>query len=160
MFHSMVQIQKLREHPHRIASAARWLSEKWGIPEPEYRASMEQCLEQQTGVPQWYIVLDGEEKIAAGAGVIENDFHERKDLHPNLCALYVEKPFRGRGIAGDLLAAACTDMASMGVERLYLVTDHVGFYEWYGWRFLTTVQDDSGLCERMYTTETAVRRRG
>ena len=67
----------------------------------------------------------------------------------------MEERFRGRGLAGHLLSAIRADMAGLGVERLYLVTDHVGFYERYGWQFLTTVRDDSGLEERMYTIAAA-----
>ena len=48
----------------------------------------------------------------SGMGVIENDFHDRKDL-------------RARGIS-----------------PVYLVTDHTVFYERYGWKFLCMVQRD------------------
>lgn len=41
----------------------------------------------------WYLCLDGE-KIVAGMGVIENDFHNRKDLTPNVCAVYTGKEYR------------------------------------------------------------------
>ena len=86
--------------------------------------------------------------------MIENDFHERRDLAPNLCALYVEPDRRGRGIAGALLDFACRDMRAAGVERLYLVTDHTAFYERYGWTFLTMVTGDDRTQERMYTAPT------
>ena len=43
-------------------------------------------------------------------GVIENDFHDRKDLAPNVCAVYVEQEYRRRGIAGKLLNDVCEDM--------------------------------------------------
>ncbi len=52
--------------------------------------------------PEWYIVLD-KEIIIAGVGVIENDFHNRKDLTPNVCAVYVEPLYRNQGIAGKML---------------------------------------------------------
>ena len=44
-----------------------------------------------------------------------NDFHDRKDLTPNVCALYVEPELRCRGIAGQLLAHICKDMAAKGI---------------------------------------------
>jgi predicted acetyltransferase len=34
------------------------------------------------------------------------------------------------------------DMRAKGVTPLYLVTDHTGFYERYGWEFLCMVQGD------------------
>ena len=42
------------------------------------------------------------------------------------------------------------DMAAMGFETLYLLTDHTGFYERYGWQFLCMVRGDEGELSRMY----------
>ena len=35
-----------------------------------------------------------------------------------------------------------TELKSKGVTPIYLVTDHTGFYERYGWEFLCMVQGD------------------
>ena len=146
-------ILPLRDNPALAAQAAGWFSGCWGIPEAEYRESMEQCLRCLSPVPQWYVIADGG-RLIAGAGVIENDFHDRPDLAPNLCALSVEAPWRGRGIAGRLLDFIRRDLGAMGVPRLYLVTDHTSFYERYGWTFLTMVTGDDRLPVRMYTAPT------
>ena len=91
------------------------------------------------------------ERIIAGMGVIENDFHDRKDLTPNVCAVYTEKDKRCYGIAGALLDYVCTDMKQKGIDTLYLITDHTSFYERYGWEFLCMVQgDDEPNLTRMY----------
>ena len=79
-------------------------------------------------------------EIIAGAGIIENDFHVRKDLSPNICALYVDERYRCRGIAGELLTRACCDMSDEGIDKIYLVTDHTSFYERYGWEFIGMVE--------------------
>jgi GNAT superfamily N-acetyltransferase len=134
-------ILKLREHPEWLDRAARWFHEKWGVPEAAYRESMEDCLKNAGPVPQWYLALDGD-IIVGGLGVIENDFHDRKDLAPNVCAVYTEPSFRGRGIAGRLLELAVEDMRAKGVTPIYLVTDHTGFYERYGWEFFCLAQGD------------------
>ena len=132
---------RLSDYPGLKDRAANWFHEKWGIPLEAYLESMDQCLTKKTPVPQWYMVLDGE-GIVAGVGVIENDFHERKDLTPNVCALYVEEAYRCQGLAGKLLQFAREDMARRGVYTLYLLTDHESFYERYGWQFLCMVQGD------------------
>lgn len=77
-------------------------------------------------VPQWYLAMEGE-TILGGLGVIDNDFHNRRDLTPNVCAVYVEEAYRRQGIAGELLRHACADMAGMGVGVLYLLTDHTSY---------------------------------
>lgn len=71
-----------------ITRAAEWFSSKWGIPYGEYLKSMEKS--SGSGVPEWYLAMERDE-IRGGMGVIENDFHERTDLAPNICAVYVEK---------------------------------------------------------------------
>lgn len=132
---------KLREYPQLAKEAARWFHEKWNIPLEAYEESIEECLSGRKPVPQWYIAIAGE-RIVGGLGVIENDFHERKDLTPNVCAVYVEKEFRCRGIAGELLSLVSQDMGERGINTLYLLTDHDSFYEKYGWEFLCMVQGD------------------
>ncbi|WP_205574759.1 hypothetical protein [Akkermansia muciniphila] len=79
---------------------------------------MKECMERKTGIPQWYVIVDGQRNIIAGAGVIENDFYDRKDLTPNLCALFVEERKRGRGIAGVVPDFVRKDLASLGYSRL------------------------------------------
>ena len=106
-------------------------------------ASIDECIEGRAAVPQWYIAVDSGQ-IIAGAGVIANDFHDRKDLTPNVCALYVEPGLRCRGIAGRLLAHICKNMAAKGIGTLYLITEHTSFYERYGWEYLCMVQGDDG----------------
>ncbi len=130
----------LRDRPELLSAAAAWFHEKWGVPEEAYRECMTAYLNAETEYG-WYLCLDGG-RIVGGLGVIENDFHDRKDLAPNVCAVYTEEACRGRGIAGRLLNMAVEDMRAKGISPLYLLTDHTAFYERYGWEFLCMVQGD------------------
>lgn len=130
----------LRERPEIKDSAAEWFHSKWGVPKEAYLECMEDYLSGNTELG-WFLCLDGG-KIVGGMGVIENDFHERKDLSPNVCAVYTEEEYRGQGIAGKLLNIVVDDMKSKGISPIYLITDHTGFYERYGWEFLCMVQGD------------------
>jgi N-acetylglutamate synthase-like GNAT family acetyltransferase len=143
-----MMIIRISDSPELIPTIADWFYSKWGIPKEAYLDSMNIALDNISAVPEWYAVIDNG-KIIGGAGVIENDFHDRPDLAPNLCALYVEPDFRGRGIAGELLEFISSDMQAQGITTLYLVTDHTSFYERYGWEYLTDVNCD-GEVSRMY----------
>lgn len=134
-------ILKIREHSELVQRSSTWFHSKWSVPQDAYLESMRDCVRGNRSVPQWYIVLD-KEKIIAGLGVIENDFHDRKELSPNVCALYVENEYRNQGIAGKMLHFVCNDFYHMGIDTLYLVTDHTSFYERYGWEFLCMAQGD------------------
>lgn len=130
----------LRERPELKNEAARWFHQKWGVPTEAYLACMDAYLTKETEYG-WYLCLDGG-NIIGGMGVIENDFHDRKDFAPNVCAVYTEEDYRCKGIAGHLLNMVVEDMRGKGISPLYLITDHVGFYERYGWEFLCMVQGD------------------
>ena len=149
-----ITLKKLCDYPEFCYKAANWFSQKWDIPVEAYQESIQECIEQKIGIPQWYIVLNNKDEIIAGAGIIENDFHDRKDLSPNLCALFVEEKYRKQGIAKYILNFSRKDLGNMGFEKLYLVTDHTEFYEKYDWSFLTTVNDDEGNSIRMYVAST------
>lgn len=139
----------LRQYPELKDTAAQWFNEKWNVPVKEYLACMDAYLNKQTEYG-WYLCLDGK-RIIAGMGVIENDFHVRKDLTPNICAVYTEEQYRNQGIAGKLLNMVVIDMTNKGISPIYLLTDHTNFYERYGFEFLCMVQEENSThLSRMY----------
>ncbi len=132
------QYISLRQTPELMLEAAEWFSSKWSAPTQAYLECMNAYLQRETEYG-WYLCLYKGE-IIGGLGVIENDFHNRPDLSPNICAVFTEKEHRGQGIAGHLLNMAVEDLKLGGISPVYLVTDHIGFYERYGWEFFCMVQ--------------------
>lgn len=149
-----LSIIKISDKPELAEFAANWFASKWNIPLEAYRESMQEGIRQPKAVPQWYILVDNQGRIVGGAGIIENDFHERKDLSPNVCALYVEKEHRNKGLARRLLDHARQEAGAMGYKEVYLITDHKDFYEKCGWEYLTDVNCDGGEVSRMYRATT------
>ena len=149
-----MDIMNIRDNPTFINQASEWFSSKWGVPVDSYKESMAECIDYPRSQTQWYVVrMKG--KIIAGAGVIENDFHNRKDLTPNLCALYVEESHRSKGIAGKILNHIVNDMNDLGFTTLYLITDHTTFYEKYDWVYYCAVQEEeTNDSVRMYRHDT------
>ena len=145
----MLEYIALRDMPELKEAAADWLHGRWGVPKEAYLECMDAYLSEKTEYG-WYFCLD-DGLIVGGVGVVENDFHDRKDLSPNICAVYTEEAYRKQGIAGRLLDMAVDDLRSKGISPVYLVTDHIGFYERYGWEFYCMVQCDVEPCmSRMY----------
>ena len=77
----MLRIIKLSDNREMAREAVEWFSSKWNVPEEAYQESIEASF--SAIVPSWYLCLD-DEKIVAGMGVFENDFHNRMDLNPNV----------------------------------------------------------------------------
>lgn len=144
-----IKIIQLSEYPMLQNEAAKWFASKWEIDELIYLES----IQSEGLIPSWFVALE-DEKIIAGAGVIENDFHNRPDLTPNICALYVEEDFRGQRLSEKILSEIEKYLSSKGISKVYLITDHEGLYERYGWEFVTLVQEvDTNEDIRLYGKE-------
>ena len=100
-------IKKIQEHKDLLKPAARWFHQKWNIPESAYLESMEECLNNTSPVPQWYVVLNGQEIIAGlvycTVHISQNDLPEFPSAalasiddataSPHSAALQIENPF-------------------------------------------------------------------
>ena len=114
----------LAEIPSIKDKAAEWFHSKWGVPKEAYLECMDAFLNGETDYG-WYLCLDNN-KIIAGMGVIENDFHDRKDLTPNVCAVYTEEKYRCQGIAGKLLNMVVEDCRQKGISSVIRAAITVG----------------------------------
>ena len=118
----------------------------------------EDCIANSIGapatLPQWYL-LCLEERVIGCSGLITNDFISRGDLYPWICALYIEKEHRGRGHAALLLEKSNRDSARFGFPNVYLATDHVGYYERYGFRYIAQGYHPWGEESRIHGCPTA-----
>lgn len=143
----------LRDTKEWNERAVDWFNAKWKVPKEAYRESIEDCQKGEGAVPQWYIAVENDQVIG-GLGVIENDFHKRKDLTPNICAVYVEPEYRMQGLSRYLMEIACADLAASGIEDVYLITGHKKYYERCGWTFYDMIEEDDGSPIRMYHRKT------
>lgn len=119
MENGMYSYITLRENLETKEIAVDWFHSKWLVPAEAYLECMDAYLNGETEYG-WYLYLDGD-KIIGGMGVIENDFHDRKDLTPNVCAVYTEEEYRRRGITGHLLNMVVQDLRAKGISPVYLV---------------------------------------
>lgn len=146
---SNYKLIKIRDHAEMMIPAAEWFNQKWGVPVDAYIESMQECIADKTGRVQWYVILDGD-KIVCGMGVIENDFHNRKDLAPNICAVFTEEDYRGQGLAKYLMDYISAELSAFGCDTLYLLTSHTEFYEKCGFHYFCDAVEDCGDTARIY----------
>ena len=105
----------------------------WKIDRRIYDDCIRNSIATTSPLPRWYLMLKGED-IIGGYGLITNDFISRQDLWPWLCALYIEEEYRGSQLGSKLLEHAKKEASKLGFRKLYLSTDHEGYYEKYGWK--------------------------
>lgn len=122
-----IRIVRISDEPSKIDEAARWFHEKWWIPDDAYQESMEGA--SKIGVPEWYLCLCGE-KLIGGMDVIENDFHPRKDLAPNVCAVDTEGLGRGRETLSDVRSHRKRNLPQTEMRSVCGRFFMVGFFDW------------------------------
>lgn len=141
----------LREHPEYAPQAIAYFQKRWATENSRrvYEDCITHALDTKSSLPHWYLLLEGETIIGC-AGLIPNDFISRMDLWPWLCALYIEEDYRGKNLASLLLEKAKTDARVAGFDTLYLCTDHVGYYERFGFHYLAEGYHPWGETSRIY----------
>ena len=149
--YSIIAIRNCPDYGER---AIDWFSSKWSIDRKIYEMSVYDCIHNNKSLPQWYLAVDEEDEIIGGCGLIQNDFVDREDLFPYLCALFVQEKARGNAIGAKLLENARIDGGRLGFDKLYLCTDHTSYYEKYGWEYIAIGNHPGGDTSRIYEAST------
>jgi len=144
-----IKIIAVRDNPDYLDRAVDYFSSKWGVPRCIYQDSISASMRTPSPLPLWYLMLKGKE-IIGSYGLITNDFNSRGDLWPWLAALYVEEGERGQGLGARLLSHGVKEAAKLGFASVYLFTDHIGYYEKYGWKYIANGYGVDGEESRIY----------
>ena len=131
-----MRIISVRENADYAETAIRYLQNSWpGVYPIIYEDCIKHCLLSSKPLPQWYL-LEKDGIIMGCAGLITNDFISRMDLYPWVCAVFVDPNYRGLNYGSLLLEKAKKDSLKAGFDALYLCTDHIGYYEKYGFQYI------------------------
>lgn len=131
-----MKIISVRENPEFVNKAIKYFQKSWKSVSPIiYENSISHSIHSKNPLPQWYLLMKDEELIGC-AGLITNDFISRGDLYPWVCAIFIGEKHRGNAYSSLLIEKAKTDSKASGFENLYLCTEHIGFYEKYGFNYI------------------------
>ncbi|HEU5114821.1 MAG TPA: GNAT family N-acetyltransferase [Candidatus Paceibacterota bacterium] len=147
-----IEIKNLADCREHLSLVSEWLWREWNsddgrsVKDVEYRT--EHCLEKDR-VPMTFVALFKDKPIGTYS-LWTNDLKTRQDLTPWLSVLYVVPEMRGKGLGTLLQQHAISQAKKLKYESLYLITDHVGYYEKAGWVFLETAPLRDGRRTRIY----------
>lgn len=141
-----MKIEYLADHVNYADTAAKWIYDEF-IKGIQANISYQDVLKRyQTGkkteLPVRFIALvDGQ--CAGTISLVKNDLKCREIYTPWLASLYVDKPFRSKKVAAQLIGRIKETAKDLGYSELYLRTENTGgYYKERGWLFVEHCTDE------------------
>ena len=150
-----IDVISIKESPQYLEEAISTFQRHWANEKSlmVYDDCLRNCITSTGDLPQWYLLRVNDMTVGC-VGLITNDFISRMDLYPWICGLYIEKEFRGNEFGSLLLKKAVQDAHRFGYNTAYLCTDHEGYYEKYGFKYLAIGYHPWGETSKIYYIET------
>ncbi len=102
-------------------------------------------------------VLDGElyilsdnENLVSFCTLTKKDCIDDSSLYPWIGFVYTKDEYRGNRYSKVLIDFACKRAKEQGFNKVYLATDHIGFYEKYGFEYVERRTDIYNEQSRIY----------
>ena len=131
-----------------------WLSKiaesDWGAGEYLHYLLKSGELKKLVGCGTRVLMLTEGEELCAFCTLADMDDIQPTDLTPWVGFLYTFPNYRGKHLAGVLLAHAETLARADKKDAVYISTNHEGLYEKYGYEFFATMKDIEGEDSRVY----------
>jgi len=148
-----IQIVNLADRLDLVDLVSRWRWQEWNRDKPfEYVRYSAAHNTQRDRIPMTFMAMLQDRPVGM-VSLWMNDLACRQDLHPWMASLYVDEAHRARGIGRQLQEHATGVARELGYPRIYLMTEHAGYYERFGWSFLELAPTPDGGETRIYCRE-------
>ena len=94
-----------------------------------------------------------DEKIVGYCTFLKEDYYPENRYSPWISSMFVDEHFRGKGIAGRLIAAAEAYAKANGFDTVYIPSDMSGFYERYGYEKIDSLVNYGGDIDDIFRKE-------
>ena len=137
-----------------VENKAHWLSQiekcDWGAAQYLAYLVRENKLFDLVGKNSRVLMLTEGENLVSFCTLAEKDDVQPTDLTPWIGWIYTFPEYRGKHLAGKLLAHAERLAKESGATHTHISTNHIGLYEKYGYEFYMNALDVEGEDTRVY----------
>lgn len=93
-------------------------------------------------------VIDG--KIIGMATIMKEDYYPLPEIYPWVSTIFVSEEYRGSRVSEKLIAHLNGYAKSLGFDKTYIPSEHIGLYEKYGYRYLKDIVNFGNGTDRLY----------
>lgn len=123
---------------------------KWNAARFLYSLIIEQKVEEVLGEKTKIVVLLDNDKVVSFATYAKRDCIDDDSLFPWIGFVYTDEFYRGKRYSGKVIDYILRKALDQGFYKIYLATDHIGFYEKYGFEYLESKIDIYNEESRIY----------
>ncbi|MCK9478682.1 MAG: GNAT family N-acetyltransferase [Firmicutes bacterium] len=145
----MIKYETLYESPHRLTDCIDFVKSQFNNRE-HFETVLTQCTQTHDKLPQGFMQIK-DNKIIGYAGLIEKEPIILDDLSPFISPLLIGAAERGNGYGSELLRHVREEAGKLGFVKLYLTTNHIGYYEKYAFREYGLSNFTWGMPTKIYT---------
>ncbi|MFE5317806.1 GNAT family N-acetyltransferase [Paenibacillus sp. NPDC056579] len=149
----MFVIKSIIECPQRKRELTEFVIEKWPQVKKVVLPTIEESVTSAGVFPFTFLLLKNE-KIIGFYQLIEQEFVTRKDISPWIAPLFIDENERGQALGAFLLAHARKIAGQLNYDKVYLATDHIRYYEKYGFREIGLDMFEWGRPTKLYEHDT------
>jgi chloramphenicol 3-O-phosphotransferase/N-acetylglutamate synthase-like GNAT family acetyltransferase len=128
-----IQIVSLHEKPELADEVIAYANQNWPPISKYFTQVVQQVLTRHGSLPKCFILLRNEQ-IIGFYSLLEQDFVERKDLSPWIATIFVDEKERGQRLCKEMLLHGRAIAGDLGFDKVYLSSNHIQFYEKYGFK--------------------------
>ena len=85
--------------------------------------------------------------------LMKSDYYPLPEIYPWISTLFVSEEYRGHRISEKLIDFANVYAKSIGFDKTYIPSEHIGLYEKYGYRYVKDIMNYGGEIDRLYAKE-------
>ena len=127
---SIVSLKDLPSYRQALTDYVEKNSKGWLKPFTEV---LNEVFSGEEDLPKCYMMLR-DDNIIGYYQLVEQELIIRKDLSPWITTVFIDEQERGQRLSSKLLEHGRAVAGRLGYAKVYLTTDHIQFYEKFGFR--------------------------
>lgn len=148
-----MEIISIKDCPGMKEALVQYCVENWPPVSKGFIRSLEESLTVAQNLPFTFLGLK-DNKIVGFYQLLEQECIVHKDKSPWISPLFIDPNERGNALGAVLLEHGRKTAGNLGYKKVYLTTDHIQYYEKYGFREIGLDNFEWGRPTKIYEHDT------